>query len=254
MANTEILEQAKEKFRAILNQADLLELPVEVIANPLTPEEAIGQPQRRDFPIIEGKERMVEAIVKGARGHAFTDSPRNFQGSLKEIFEIPLDNSGQRAIFISAMNAALRHLDQVEKTVHCKDEDPEKCAREIAEYLLKEWGRIRIGLIGLNPAIAESLIKTFGVENVLISDLNPKNSGATKHGVKILDGRSNTDFLIENSDGLVITGTTLVNQTIDFILDKANAAGKKYIIYGVTCASVCAVMDLPRICPYGRNA
>jgi hypothetical protein len=253
MTNTDILERAREKFESILHRTDQLQIPVEVVANPLTPEEAIGQPQRRDFPIIEGKERMVEATVKGARGHAFTDMPGNYQGTLKDVLDMPLDNSNRRAIFISTMNAAMRHLHKVEQTVHCKDEDPENCSREIARYLLDEWGRIRIGLIGLNPAIADSLIATYGAANVSISDLNPGSVGAVKQGVRILDGRQDTDTLIENADGIVITGTTLVNRTIDSILEKVEAAGKKYILYGVSCAAVCKVMGLPRICPFGRN-
>ena len=55
-----------------------------VLAKPLTPEEAIGKPGRRDFPILEGKERVIEATVLGARGQAFTDSASDFEGRLEQ--------------------------------------------------------------------------------------------------------------------------------------------------------------------------
>jgi len=51
---------------------------------------AIGEPGRRDFPIIIGKERVIEAEVLGARAHVFTDSTKEFFGKLKEILNLPL--------------------------------------------------------------------------------------------------------------------------------------------------------------------
>ena len=79
-----ILEEARVRFRAVVEDHRLLELPVSVSAKPLTPEEAIGSPGRRDLPIAVGRERVVEADVLGAKGHAFTDSPGDFAGSLEE--------------------------------------------------------------------------------------------------------------------------------------------------------------------------
>jgi len=78
--HTTILEQCRDKLRDIIAAHSLNEVELRVIAKELTPEEAIGTPERRDFPIIEGKERMIEALVLGARGQAFTDSPSEFTG------------------------------------------------------------------------------------------------------------------------------------------------------------------------------
>ncbi len=250
---TSILEAVKFKLKHILEAKHLLGTQVSIVAKPLTPEEAIGNPSRRDFPIIEGKERVVEAEVLSAKGHAFTDSPKNFQGTLQDVLKLPLTSNQNRSIFIAALNAILRQLEMVEGTVHCKDEDPEKCAEEIAALIQEKWGRVVVGLIGLNPAIAEKLVTTFGLDNVLITDLNQQNINKPKFGVRVWDGREETDKLIEQSDVVILTGTTLVNDTFDPIMESIRKRKKEHIIYGVTGAGICKMMDLNRICPYGRN-
>jgi len=110
-----------------------------------------------------------------------------------------------------------------------------------------------VGLIGLNPAIAEALIDTFGVENAKITDLDKQNIGSTKYGVKIWNGGEMARDLIRQSEVVLITGTTLVNGTFDSIIDCIRNYGKDYLIYGVTAAGICELMGLERICPYGRN-
>jgi len=250
---TSILESSRIKLKEIVEQEGLSDITVSVLVKPLTPEEAIGKPGRRDFPIIEGKERVIEAQVLGAKGHAFTDSPAESVGKLGEILNLPLETNKNRAVYIATLNAVLRYLGIAEKTVHCKDEEPEKCAKEIASHILKHWGKVRVGLVGLNPAIAAMLIDTFGVENVKITDLNKQNIGSAKYGVQIWDGRGKTADLVRQSDVVIITGTTLVNDTFDSVMQQVRNYGKDYLIYGVTGAGVCKLMGLDRICPYGRN-
>jgi uncharacterized protein (DUF4213/DUF364 family) len=247
------LSRAAEKLRRILEEKSLLDAPVEVWAKPLTPEEAIGNPQRRDYPIIEGKERVIEAHVANARGHAFTDSAGNYQGTLDSLMNLSLDDNRNRAFFIAAMNAALKYLGLTERTIHCRDEDPERCAREIASYINEKFGRVHVGQIGLNPAIAQALVETFGEDRVRITDLNREQIGRIRFGVEIWDGRTRTDELVEKSDFIILTGTTLVNGSFDAVLRMIENNGKNYLIYGVTCAGVCSLLQLPRICPYGRD-
>ncbi|UCF04047.1 MAG: hypothetical protein JSV33_08815 [bacterium] len=252
-ASPTVIEESKHKFEEILNAKRLLDVHVSVTVRPLTPEEAIGSPQRQDFPIIEGKERVIEADVLGAKGHAFTDSPRNFSGTMRDVLELPLTTNQNRGVFIAVLNAMLRHLEEIEGTVHCKNEDPEKCAKEIAGFVWEKRSGVKVGLIGLNPAIAEALISTFGEENVTVSDLNRDNVGKKKYGVTIVDGRDETDTLIERSDFVVITGTTLVNGTFDAIMQAIGKLGKDYLVYGVTGSGVCHLQGLNRMCPYGRD-
>ena len=120
----------------------------------------------------------------GARGQAFTDSPAEFTGKLRDVLDLPLTSNRNRALFVATLNAAMRPLNQVEGTVHCRDDDPEKCAAEIAGHVRKTGAR-SVGLVGLNPAIAEALVTEFGPAYIRIADLNRDNIGARKFGVEI---------------------------------------------------------------------
>ncbi len=251
--NSRFLEKSKIKLSEIIKEKKLENIDVSVTVKQLTAQEAIGEPGRRDFPIIEGRERVIEAKFLDAKGHAFTDSPGEFIGELKQILDFPLTTNKDRAIYIATLNAVLRHLDLCEKTVHCKDDEPEKCAKEISSYIYETWGNNNVGLIGLNPAIAESLVQLFGPHNVKITDLNMNNVNCIKWGVSIWDGKKMTELLIKQSNVVLLTGTTLVNGTFDYIMSCVNKYGKKYLIYGVTAGGICQLMGLSRICPYGRN-
>ena len=248
------LERSRGPFRKLVADAGLLEAHVAVLAKPLTPEEAIGTPGRRDFPIIVGKERVLEASVCGAKGHAFTDSAREFLGTLADVVNLELTTNQNRAVYIATLNAVLRHLGIVSATLHCKDDDPEKCARQIADHLLKKYSRATVGLIGFNPAIAQRLADTFAPDHLRISDLHDANVGQRKFGVEIWDGRERTDELIDAVDVVLLTGTTLVNGTFDRIWNRIQAQGKGGLIYGVTAAGVSKLMGIERICPYARES
>jgi len=248
-----MLEQTRSRFRKIVEKHDLLRIDVSVLARPLTPEEVIGTPGRRDFPIIIGKERMLEASLLDAKGHAFTDSAREFVGTLSNVLDLELTSNQNRAIFVASLNAVLGHLKMVQATVHCKDEDPEECAAKIADHILKAHGRITVGLLGLNPAIGEKLVDIFGADHVHISDLYKDNIGKERFGVIVWDGRHRTEDLIAASDLILFTGTTLQNDTFDEIWRSIQAKGKKYLVYGVTAAGFCTLHNIERICPCGRE-
>ncbi|HPJ93694.1 MAG TPA: DUF364 domain-containing protein [Deltaproteobacteria bacterium] len=248
----DIIEASKEQFREIIRKNNLQNKPVAITAKTLTPEQAIGNPGRRDYPIIEGKERMIEAEFFDACGHAFTDSPINFVGYLEDVLQLQTDSNQYRAIYLATLNAVLRYLGLIQGTVHCKNDEPEHCAWRIAGHIRENWGRVRIGLIGLNPAVAEQLVKTFGSENVLITDLDRKNIGIEKYSVEIWDGRSRTEELIRLSDVVLATGTTLGNGSFDLIWELIQEHEKPYLFYGVTVAGISGIMGINRICPYGH--
>jgi hypothetical protein len=248
-----LFEESRTRFNKIVRQNKLDDVELSVLVKTLTPEEAIGEPGRRDFPIVLGKERVIEAEILGCRAHAFTDSTGEFLGRLRDVLAFPLSSSRERAIHIATMNAVLKHLNMVRGTIHCRDQDPVRCAKEIAASASDAWGRCVVGLIGLNPAIAEALGERFGFENLRVTDLNQANIGRVKYGVEIWDGRERTEELIRHSALVVLTGTTLVNGTFDRILQLIRHFEKDYLIYGVTGAGVCRLMGLNRICPYGRD-
>jgi hypothetical protein len=172
---------------------------------------------------------------------------------LSDVLNLTLDENGSRAIFIAVLNATLQLLGRVQDTVHCKDDDPEKCGAEIARMLRERFGEPQVGLIGFNPAIAEHLVAEFGADNVHFSDLNPDNIGSSKHGVHILDGGSAANELIGLCDVIVLTGTTLVNDTFDDIWNRIIVQGKTGIVFGVTAAGVCSLLNIERMCPFARS-
>jgi len=89
----------------------MLDDTVKVISSrPLTPEEAIGRPDRTDYPILKGKEFMIEATFRDAKGQAFTDMPGNFQSTLQDILDLELKDNFERAVFIAGFNAVMRYF------------------------------------------------------------------------------------------------------------------------------------------------
>ncbi|MCD6594380.1 hypothetical protein J7L68_01720 [bacterium] len=253
IVETKILDSAKSKLVEQLRDMKLWDTEISILARSLTPEQAIGTPGRRDFPIIIGRERMLEATIFNSKGQAFTDSRKEFIGTLKQVFDLPLDSNANRAIFVATMNAILHHFKKADRTVHCKDDEPEKCALEMADFIHRNFHPDNIALIGLNPAVAEALVNKFGSENILISDLDAKNIGAEKFDVKILDGNNQNEDSIRKCDFVLITGTTIVNGTFDEIMRIVKKYGKNYITYGVTSAGICSLFDIPRICPYSHS-
>jgi uncharacterized protein (DUF4213/DUF364 family) len=80
------------------------------------------------------------------------------------------------------------------------------------------------------------------------TDLNPKNIGSQKVGVEIWDGVVETSKLITWSDLVLITSSSLVNNTFDAICQEATSQKKHLIIFGVTGAGVSALTGVERLC------
>ena len=64
-------------------------------------------------------------------------------------------------------------------------------------------------MIGLQPAILESLAKGFGADNVRCTDMNPKNIGQNKAGVIIWDGKTQTQEMISWCDIIFVPAAQL---------------------------------------------
>lgn len=247
-----IIEQVKGKFAELVASRNLGQEEVKVIVKTLTPREAIGNPERQDFPILIGKEVIVEAQFAGSYGQAFTDRPQSFSGTIDELLDLSLDSNANRAIFIASLNAITSHLETVSGVRHCRDEEPEKCARQIATDFKQRFGKVKIGLIGLQPAMLENLSREFGAENVRCTDMNPKNFGSHKFGVEIWNGESQTKEIIDWGDVLLVTSSTLTNGSLDNILAQVEKADKHIILFGITGAAVCALTGLERVCHFGH--
>jgi len=242
------LEEAGEKLRGLVEKHSLADEHVEVTVGTLTTKQAIGTPSRKDYPLLEGREVMIEAQFRDSYGQAFTDRPHDFSGSLRDILSRELTTNDDRAIFVATTNAVLSYLQMVTGVRHCRDEEPEECAAEIAQYILKEIGSVKAGLAGCQPAILENLAKVFGPDNVRCTDMNPNNIGVIKAGVELWDGKTRTSDLIDWCDLLLVTSSTLVNGTFDAIRGEADARNKRLIIFGVTGSGIAALLGLERLC------
>jgi hypothetical protein len=248
LASKPVIDELKKYLETIVAAGHLDNRPVKVSIGTLTVDQAIGNPERRDFPLIEGKEVMIEAEFEGCFGQAFTDRPHEFEGTLNDILKLNLRENDNRAIFIATLNAVTAHLGIATGTRHCRNEQPELCAAELAEHVLATYGRVKVGLIGLQPAILDHLVRKLGEENVRCTDLNPDNVGKRKYGAEIWDGRTDTERLIEWSDLLLATSSTIVNSSYDGIKAEADRRGKQLIIFGVTGAGPAALLELERLC------
>lgn len=239
-----LLEDVRSKFIELVTANKLLKENVQVIeARPLRPEEVIGRPGREDFPLLKGKEVMLQAQFRFSRGQAFTDMPGRYEGTIKDVLELPLENNFQRAVFVATLNSVMRHLNLVDRTVHCRDQEPEQCASHLVSYLRERFGNPRIAFIGLQPAMVVKLSDYFSLRVV---DLDPDNVGQKK-GRVIVEDVSHTPEIIEWCDIIVATGTTAVNATLEPLL-----GGKPVIFYGVTIAGIAYLSGFERYCFCGH--
>jgi len=238
----EMYKEIKEKFAQIVVENNLSDETVRISAKTLTPEEAIGNPESDDFPILKGHERLMQAEFKGSFGQAFTDMYGDFEGTLQDVLCMELNNNFRRAIFIATLNAVMRNLGLVEGSVHCKDHGPEECGLDLVEFL--EGCKIsRIALVGFQPVHARCCSGCYALK---ILDLDKENIGKEKFGVVVLDGNKKAEEVLKWCDLALVTGTTVVNGTIEPILEMA---GEKVVFYGISIAGVAQLFDLNRFCP-----
>lgn len=190
---------------------------------------------------------MLQADYKGALGQAFTDAPSNYSGTLGEILGLDLsEDAHSRGLFIATLNAVMRKLGLTDRTVHCRTEEPEHCAVEIAGYVRAYYADKKIALVGYQPSMLEALAKEF---NVRVLDLSPKNVGQVRYGVTVEHGVDDyKEVVLDWADVVLVTGSTICNGSIVNFID----IGKDVIFFGITVAGAAELLGLKRLCPMGR--
>jgi len=243
-----MLNKVREKFKRLVEKNKLLDEEILIKAKVLTPEEAIGNPEEKDFPLLKGKERIIQADFKDFYGQAFTDMYGDFQGKISDITGMELKNNFRRALLIASINAVMRYLNLIEKTIHCKDEEPFSCSEMIKDFILKKYPETKkICLIGYQPAFVQILSKNFSL-NVL--DLDKDNINKMKFGVPIINGGICNKETIEWGDIVLATGSVSVNVTVNEITRFKSI--NKIIFYGVTVAGIAELLNLHRVCFEGH--
>lgn len=238
----------KDRFKKTLEEASLIDDDLEVSSRVLTAREAIGITQASDYPILKGKEYLVEAVFRNCRGQAFTDDPLEFSGSLREILERPLETNRDRCLFIAALNAVLRFLKLIDSTVHCRDKGLEECSGKIAEFVSnKAWKAV--GLVGLQPAILRALAALPDSPRIFCLDRDEDLKGKSKSGVEIIwsDDESMND-MFSKVEGVLATGSIIINGALLNVLFLANKHRVPVYFYGTTIAGASFLMGLNRIC------
>jgi hypothetical protein len=239
-----MLEQLKRAWYDKVLSHSLEGEKVTTNMRPLKPEEAIGRPMRDGYPLLQGREVMIQAELGGAVGHAFTDEPTRYLGPLSELNNLPLETNAARARLVAAINATYRLLGLIGGTKHCKDSGPETCAVKIAEHLAEKHGtEAKVVMIGFQPAIAYNMSTTF--RNFQVTDMDAHNVGKNIQGVLVESHERNRNA-VERADVVLATGSTLVNGSIDDIRGWAHT--KPLYFFGVTIAAAAYELALNRLC------
>ena len=238
-----MLETLRQEFARIARENGLESEKIQVVAQPLTPEEAIGRPEELDYPLLKGKERLMQARLKGTPGQAFTDMFGEYEGTISDILRGSLRTNFHRAVFISALNAAMNHVGLIDKAVHCRDQEPKRCSHELLSYIREKFGLPKIAMVGFQPRMVEVLSGAFRLR---VTDLDPDNIGKEKFGLQI-EGPDKARANLLWCDVALVTGTTIVNNTIDAFLIQ-----KPTIFYGVTISGAAKILGLNHFCAYGK--
>jgi uncharacterized protein (DUF4213/DUF364 family) len=240
-----LMENLKQELLNIMNQYNLSDTEIMISTRSLTPEEAIGITERKDFPILVGKEIMLQTTYMDGVGQSFTSSPSAYKGTLMEILKMDIVNDEHaRSLFIAALNAVLKHTGLISNTVHCKDGEPELCAGKMVSHVRLNYHNPKIALIGYQPALLENLSKEFELR---VLDLNPDNIGQKRYGTLVEDGIKDFDAVVNDwADLILCTGSTICNASIvNFInLDK------EVLFFGTTLAGAAHIMGWKRACFY----
>jgi len=215
---------------------------IDVTCRSLTSREAIGTPEHDDYPIIKGREIMIEALFNGAAGQAFTDEFENDTFPVEHLLNIDHRRPASRASFIAGLNAVYRYLNLCGKTVHCRNEEPVDCARQLTT--IPEFRDKKILLVGLQPRFLEYLSRE---NRVRVLDLDPDNVNQVRCGVRIEPGDDPRDG-IAWCDLIFATGSTIVNGTITNFIN----CGKPAVFFGVTISAAACILNLQSYCHCGH--
>jgi hypothetical protein len=240
----DIYGKIRDEFERITVSHDLTDREIAISAKTLSPDEAIGNPERSDFPLLKGRERLMQAEFNGSKGQAFTDMYGNFRGTLQDVTAMELRNNYRRAIFIASLNAVMRRLGLAERTVHCRDSGMEECASDVAKLMTAD----KIAFIGFQPALVEACARQ---HEVMILDMDKDTIGTERFGSVVIEGDKDENLraAVDWCDVVYATGSSIVNGTISDILETAAEFGKRVVFYGTTVAGAAVLLNLERFCP-----
>lgn len=235
-----VLSETRERILGLCRDAGV------DFAMPVT----VTWPTAAEGPVRKGREHLVEAVVDGAVGQAWTDQPSEWSGTLGDVLQMPLKAASRRAIVVATLNALSGRLGLTGHNLRCRRGESVACGRELVAQLKRRFeDSARILLVGYQPGLAEALVKAFGPKSVRVLDHDADNIGRTLHGVRIENGDADYSGDVRWCDLMVVTGSSVVNGTLDDLLRHSQDASKPLVFFGNTIAAVAAIADLQRLCP-----
>ncbi len=241
MIHNSIYDKLREALEAEVINGNFANQNINIRCSALSARDAIGNPEHDDYPIIKGKEVMIEADFKNAKGQAFTDEFENADYRVDDLLNIGFDTNKKRAVFIAGLNAIFRYLGLIDFSIHCKDTEPARCAKKISDSIVPDT---KVLLVGYQPRFLETLASHYNVRAV---DLDQDNIGKTVFST-VIEPSESTGDAIEWCDLIFATGSTVVNGTMMKFLE----AEKPVIFYGVTIAAAAKILNLKTHCEYGH--
>jgi len=137
----------------------------------------------------------------------------------------------------------MRYLKLVDKTVHCRDNEPRECSQELVKYIAENYGHPKIAFTGFQPRMVEALSGKFELR---VADMDGDNIGSDKFGV-VIDDPGKTEENLRWCDIALVTGTTVVNGTF-----KQFEISKPVIFYGITISGMAKLLGLNHFCHCGH--
>lgn len=243
MTEKELYARLRQELRRLIERQGLDARAVSLKSRGLSPAEAIGVTARKDYPILNGREVMVEARFGDALGQAFTSAPADLEATLAEVLALDLDDARNRALFVATLNAVMRAAGEIDHTRHCRDAGPELCAERYAAHVREKFGSPRIALVGYQPALLARLSREFPVRAL---DLNPEIVGSVRSGILVEHGETAyADVVLDWAELTLCTGSALCNGSFVNFMD----IGKPVIFFGTSGAAAARTLGLDRFCP-----
>ena len=210
-----------------------------------------------EYALIRGPEILLTCRIEGVKGQAFTIAPKHYEGELGDILSIDLSNLFNRGIFYATINALTKLAGLIDKSVHCSKDKPVKCSELLVQAIREKYGLSKKILhIGYHPGHVKELA-LFLRNNLIVTDLTSNLIWSRKYDIMIYDGLINTQ-LVGLTDIILLTGSSIVNNTMWDILEKAILLNKKVVIYGVSAIGGITLLrrkiplDIEVFCPFAE--
>ena len=247
MSINELYQQMICGFLALPDISPLLDEPVTVSFSGI-PEQTL-RPEHDPPSTVARPEYCVTAMIREVKGEAYTETPQQFQGTLRQALKIDPSENGISAVTVSAINAAMHYLSLCPGVFPEEPQYPYEYARALCDHVIEHYGRSNIVLVGYDGYIVKQFMDE-GLDFWTL-DRDPDHISQDRfHHVVVNSAKRNRESSFVWGRLLIVTGSTLCNGTICQYLD----SGRDLLFYGITCAGAATLLGLPWFAPAGKRS